>query len=144
MKATFFKNIKTLSGKDVPGNMVFGAYKNKEICIVRNYVKPRLTEQNELKGLKMKAAAGLWKSISVNFMRDLGRYANAFNSQHLVPPKLPLSAFNVFFMAVLKHPTPIASILDLVTVMGENLDQWVTSGNLRKVSVSQPFTATVQ
>jgi len=143
MRATFFKNIKTLSGKCPVGNMVFNSVKNHAICIVRNFVKPRLTENNELAGEKMRAAAILWKLIPLDFVKDLKRYAGAFNAQLLNESTLYLSAYNIFNMAVLKHPLPFISLSELTSVLGNNLEEWIDFGFLPRVKVTQPFTEAV-
>jgi len=144
MKVTFYKNIKTLSGKDKPGNMVFQSAKNHSVCIVRNYIKPRLTENNHYMGIKMTAAASLWKSVSLRFISDLKVYANAYNNQHLAERNLPLYAYNIFIMGIMKNHSPITSIPSLITDLGETLQEWIDNGFLKKVNTSHTFTATIE
>lgn len=143
MKVTFYKNIKTMSGKCPNGNMVFGSYKNHTVCIVRNFVYPTLTENNELAGLKMKAAAQMWKNLSLDFILDLKRYATAFNHQHLDDRTLPLTAYNIFIMGICKYQEPITDINMISSLLGLDLNSWITNGYLKKVAVSTPFNATV-
>ena len=143
MRATFYRNIKTLSGKDIPGNMVFNSYKDDTICIVRRYVYPTLTDNNELAGAKVRAAAALWKLAHANFVRDLGVYARAYNSQILNSKSLYLSAYNVFMMGVLKHPAPITTIAQLKTQIGESVDDWISMYSLPKVNLSVALTANI-
>ena len=143
MKVTFYKNIKTMSGRCTQGNMVFMSAKNHSVCVARNYVKPRLTENNELMGLKMKAAANIWKSISVGFINDLKTYANAYNHQHLDERTLYISAYNVYIMAVMKYSIPIPSISALVTAFGATLEDWIGNGYLKRVNTTATFSANV-
>ena len=143
MKVTFYKNIKTMSGRCKQGSMVFISAKNHSVCLARNYVKPRYTENNELTGLKMKAAAFLWKSVSIGFIQDLKTYAAAYNHQHLDERTLYISAYNVFIMAVMKCSTPFASIAALVTAYGSTLEDWMVGGFLKRVNTTATFTETV-
>ncbi|MCK9329183.1 MAG: hypothetical protein PHY08_06685 [Candidatus Cloacimonetes bacterium] len=139
MKVTFFRNIKTLSGKCNLGQMVFGAFKNATICIARNYVYPKLTEQNEIQAEKMRAAVNVWSILSENFVKDLTDYAHLYNFQHHEPDKLNLSAYNIFLKVVLGLQTPIASKEQLSSTLGDSVNDWISASHLPSVATNKSF-----
>lgn len=141
MKITFFKNIKTMSGKCTNGNMVFGAYKNANICIARNYVYPVLTAQNELQAEKMQSGSILWKNISLDFIKDLVEYARLYNYQHQDSKKLNVTAYNIFMKVVLGLSTPLSNKEELMSVTGSTLNQWINAGFLPRVGSNREFIA---
>ena len=110
----------------------------------REFVMPHLTSNHELMGLKMKAAANLYKSVGPLFKEDLDRYARLYNSKFRGPKMLPLSGYNIFISAVMKYSLPIPTIATLVTTFGGTLEDWIAGGYLRVVPNITPFTATVQ
>ncbi|MCL1826911.1 MAG: hypothetical protein FWG20_02620 [Candidatus Cloacimonetes bacterium] len=144
MKVRFYKNIKTMSGRDKPANLVFLSMKNHSVCVVREYVKPRNTEHNHVMGARMKVVASLWKHISIDFIRDLKVYAASYNSQHLAEDKLPLFAYQVFSMAVLKTAIPLSNISVLAATFGDTLTEWIDAGFLPKITTSYSFSASVE
>jgi hypothetical protein len=147
MRVTFYKNIKTKSGKCANGKEVFMSMKNDEICISRTYTYPLLTDHNHLIGSKMVAASRLYSQMNSAFLADLANYTKAFNAQRLPAKKLPLNVRNIFIKAVCKHPTPIASVdgsEGLVATLGENLSSWISAGFLPSVSGNHDFSADVR
>jgi len=143
MRITFDKNIRTMSGKCKNGNMVFMSMKNDTICIGRTYVYPKLNDQHEAAGGKLKAATQIWKTLPSPFKNELIAYAKAYNSQVLSARKLPVSAFNVFIMAVCKQEEKMNSIEEISVALGNTIAEWITKGHLKAVSVINPFTATL-
>jgi hypothetical protein len=132
-----------MSGKDKPVKMVFTSTKNDTICIVRNYVYPTLTDQNTLGGARFKSAASLWPNVNPLFIKDCKTYANAYNSQVLSEKKLPISAYNVFFMGVCKVQSIFTSLGDISTTIGSNINEWMENGFLPKVNTSSQLTAQI-
>ena len=144
MKVRFYKNIKTMSGRDKQSNQVFQSMKNHNICVVREYVKQRITEHNHVMGARMKVAANLWKNITIDFIKDLKVYAAGFNAQHLSDEKLPLHAYQIFVMALMKSTAPIANTTVLAATYGDTLAEWIDAGFLVKINTNYHFTASVE
>jgi len=139
MRITFFKNIKTMSGKCSIGNMVFGAFKNASICIARNYVYPTLTEQNEIQAEKMRAGVTVWKTLSTEFIKDLVEYAHLYNFQKHDPNKLNLTAYNLYMKVVLGLAATISDKEDLGSVVGNTVAMWIENKFLPVVVSSKTF-----
>jgi hypothetical protein len=109
------------------------AMKNGTICIVRNYVRPRITDHNVLVGNKLKAANRLFKQIHSDFLADLVAYKNAYNSQLLPENKLPISAQNIFIKAVCSHHEVIPTLSgpgSVSDILGGNISDWIASESL--------------
>jgi len=139
MRITFFKNIKTMSGKCSLGNMVFGAFKNSNICIARNYVYPTLTEQNEIQGEKMRAGVAIWKTLSADFIKDLVDYAHLYNFQKHDPNKLNLTGYNIFMKVVLGLSQTISNKEELGSAVGDTLSLWISGEHLPAVATTKSF-----
>ncbi|MEN6445437.1 MAG: hypothetical protein ABFC98_05265 [Candidatus Cloacimonas sp.] len=87
MKVTFKYGIKTYSG--TVDEMTFGSYRDGSICIGRKYVKPRLSEQNNVMASKMKNLSIIYSAVSSDYKEELKQYAilNAVNvPKHSIPP----------------------------------------------------------
>ena len=137
MRVTFYRNIKTRSGKCANGKEVFASLKNDTICVSRVFTYPKLNENHVLTGQKIKACAKLWKEIHPDFKDDLVKYAKGFNANLLKAKKLPIYAYNVFIKALCKHNKPFDSLdgLDGVKdIMGEGINDWITDGWLPSIS----------
>ena len=61
MRVTFYRNIKTRSGKCSNGKEVFMSLKNGEVCVSRIFTYPKLNDNHRLLGEKGTAAAKLPK-----------------------------------------------------------------------------------
>jgi hypothetical protein len=72
MKVIYTRAIKTLSGK--MGKFVHTNKLVGEKAVVRKYVKPRLTENNQNIGNIMKNVSAVWKTCSDGFKNDLKTY----------------------------------------------------------------------
>jgi hypothetical protein len=137
MRVTFYRNIKTRSGKCNNGKEVFCSHKNDTICISKIFTYPRLNDNHRLQRQKVAAAAILWKEIHPDFIKDLQIYSNAFNSQLLKKKKLTISPFNVFMKALLKHNKPFTSIDGLggvKDILGEGINDWILDNWLPSVN----------
>ena len=140
MRVTFYKNIKTMSGTCRDGKMTFMSKKNDSICIVRRYVYPTITNQNNIMGANSLIIATLWKEVSESFKNDLQLYANAYNSQHLSENKLRVSSYNIFvkgmnFLDTVTNDSEIVS-----RDLGSTVNEWILTGALPAVHTSVQFT----
>jgi len=99
MIVTFRDHIKTLSGKSPDGTVVYHSYRNNTVCVMKKYVKPRITDHNRECGQRMKRVALLYKEVSQEFKESLRLYASLYNKQLLPEKKALLHAYNVFLKA---------------------------------------------
>ena len=139
MRATFYRNIKTLSGKDRPADMVFQSFKDDSICIVRRYKYPTLNAHHANIGKKLAEAVKLWKIVDSGFLSDVGIYTRAYNSQVLAHSSLKLSPLNIFLMGVLKNPQTFTNLDAIADTLGLTIGSWIAGGSLPNVQVSVPL-----
>ena len=144
MRITFKNDILTKSGKcKMTGETVFKSRKNDTICIQRRFTYPRLTEHHRQAGLKLKAAAEIWKVVSNGFKADLAEYTRLFNMQHLAKRKNFVSAYNLFISALCKHYAPFDDTSDVMNTYGAKLSSWILTGVLPAVKTEIRFNATL-
>jgi hypothetical protein len=143
MKINSFEDkIKSMSGKSKHGNHVFVTRKDGKTLLIKK-ANPPITEQNKLASSKFKAMSILWKLLPNHFKEDCKEYAHLYNLQHLPENKLTVNAYNIFTMAVCKHLKPINSIDELISILGNNLNEWINNGYLKKVKKSNEFSGCI-
>ena len=142
MRYTFHKEIQTKSGRYKGSDIVFKSAKNGTIALGRKYVKPRTTEHNTHSGEKMRAAAEVWQDrhpTMYALKQDLIPYTQQYNSFLRAENKLNLSTYQVYTMAVCKHPKPISSRTELFSELGNTVDEWIKNGYLPRIRVRDIF-----
>jgi len=137
MKIKFYRNIRTMSGLDKQANMVFSSYKNDQICIARNYVYPTLTDNNALFGQKIKAAANLFKTLSVEFIGDLVKYAHCYNYQHRKVDEMNLTGYNIYMKVIMSLSNVISDKEELGNSVGVTVAEWINNNKLPAVVTSE-------
>ena len=145
MKVYFTNCIKSKSGKcKEDGDHVFMAVANKNQCVQRAHTTYEKTPNQELMGMKFKAAASIWRSLSAPFKEDLATYTKLYNQQHKTRREIKVGVYSIFMGALAKYSTPFPNITALVTSYGATLEDWITGGYLKKVNNNGvTFTATV-
>jgi len=136
MKITLDWPLRTLSGKDLQKGVVYQSCRDDTLCIMRRYVRPRITEHNHYTGAKFKSAILLYKVINPEFMRDLIRYTDAFNNQLLPEKKLPLNQYNTFLKALLNKKVRLSDLDNFrgfAGIFGNTIEAWIANGLLPKV-----------
>jgi len=136
MIVTFEWPLKTLSGKDLQKGVVYQSCRDDTLCIMRRYVRPRITEHNHYTGAKFRGAILLYKAMNPEFLRDLKRYTDAFNNQLLPEKKLPLNQYNTFLKALLNKKVrlnDLDSFQGFADLFGNTIEAWIASGLLPKV-----------
>jgi len=128
--------IKTLSGKNSEGTLVYQSCRDDSICIARLYSYPRITEHNHRQGTKLQRASILYKAMNEVFKEDLKRYADAFKNQLCLEKKLPPNFYNIFTKALCNGSVKIEDLDSLerfVGLFGNNIEDWIANGLLPKV-----------
>jgi len=141
MIVTFEWPIKTLSGKSPDGTVVYESRKNDTVCVMRRYVKPKITDHNRECGAKLKQAAALYKSVPAEFKESLRVYARAFNTQLLQPKKDYLCGYNIFIKALCRKKVELSTLDSLESVAGvygTTITDWIAHGLLEKVKGKMP------
>jgi len=136
MRVTFEWPIKTLSGKSPDGTVVFQSYNNDNVCIMRKYVRPRITDHNREYGTKFKKIALLYRTMPEDFKDSLRVYAQAYNRQLLPEKKLPLNFYNILIKALCKKAVSLSdldSMENIVEKFGGTIEEWIENGLLDKV-----------
>lgn len=150
MKVKFNYGIKTYSG--TLDNMTFGSYRKNSVCIGREYVSPRITENNLSMSAKMKNLALVFSSVSSGYKDDLKSYALA-NQANVPKGKLPPSSYAIFVQMMFKFAKLDEGHIDLATVtygdlstLGEDISTIaaaVSNGYLQSVPGANLLTATM-
>jgi len=129
-------HIRTLSGTNYEKTLIYSSIQNDTKCTVRPYVYPRITSHNHHVGAKMKKAAVLYHALPEGFKESLKKYAHFYNKQWLPQKKLPISAYNVFIMALCSHTVRLVYLFSMETIVshfGGTIGEWISHGLLRKV-----------
>jgi len=146
MRVTFYRNIKTRSGKCSNGKEVFMSLKKDEVCVSRIFTYPRISDHNRQMGSKVTNYSKMWTSVHDDFKKDLTTYANAYNSQRLKAKQLPISSYNVFMKGVMKYPTQLDDLSGTNGIsekIGETVPEWITNGYLPSVSRTNFLLASI-
>jgi len=133
MKVTFEWPIKTLSGKSHDGKYVYCEYKDSSVCIMRKYVKPRITDHNREYGSKFQKIARLYREMPEEFKDSLRAYAQAYNRYLLPEKKLPLNFYNILVKALCNKNVSLSdldSLENIVTKFGSTIAEWIEYGLL--------------
>jgi len=93
MKVTFKYGIKTFSG--TIDEMVYGSFRDDNLCIGREYVYPKITDNNHEKGESVKNLALVYHEASPDYIQDLKTYATRYGKT-LPKDKLLPTAFALF------------------------------------------------
>ena len=143
MRVTFFDGEKTRSGLNRNSKMVYKSYKNDTISIMRRHVRPRITEHNILKGLKLKAAANIWKDVGDVFKDELKIYAELYNKQHQSLKKNNLSGYNIFTKVLCQQDEPFEDIDSVIDLLGSTIATWIKRGLLPEVKTTVVFNTQI-
>ncbi|MGB3939537.1 MAG: hypothetical protein WBK79_07005 [Candidatus Cloacimonas acidaminovorans] len=118
MKVKFKYGIRTYSG--TLDELTFGSYFKDHVCIARRYVVPRLTDQNDLIGSKMKNLAGIYGDVSESYKVELKQYA-AMHSILTPKGKLPATAYALWVKMMFQFASEDAEHIDLSTLTYSDL-----------------------
>ena len=113
MKVKFKYGIQTYSG--TVDEMVYGSYRDDNLCIGREYVYPTLTANNHLKGDSVKNLASVYHNASENYVADLKTYC-VRNGQNVPKNKLIPTAFSMFLKMMYAWYESDTEHVDLTTV----------------------------
>lgn len=94
MKVQFRKNIRSYSGENE--DVVYQSYKRGWVCIGRDFVIPKLTENNTNMGLIGKNLAHVFRNISPTYALDLKKYADRNNSDNVNKKEIAPNAYALF------------------------------------------------
>jgi len=94
MKVKFKFGIETYSG--TVDSMTYGSYRDDKLCIGREYVYPRITDNNHAMGNIMKNLASVYAAADPLYIADLKTYAMRNGSENVPKTKLIPTAFSLF------------------------------------------------
>jgi hypothetical protein len=138
MKVRFRLGVRSYSGSRREEDLTFMSFRNGDVPIVRRWVYPRITENNQLQGEKMRAAARLWRLVNLDFVKALRDYADSYNMERRPTDRLLIHGYNIFTRGVLKANLPIVSIQDLVDILGMTINEWIQQRYLDPVQRRLP------
>jgi hypothetical protein len=151
MKVIFKYGIKTFSG--TINNMVYGSYNKDNICFGRDYVRPKLTENNTLRGKIMSNLASVYRNVSPAYLQDLETYADR-HAVRVPKTKLAPNAFALFIKMMYawmasdpEHvDLPTVTVADIVAMQApvRTIAGAVTAELLPYVSISADLTSDIQ
>jgi hypothetical protein len=98
MKVKFKYGIRTYSG--TVDEMTYGSYRKHRLCIGRQYVLPKRTEQNDKMGSEAKNLGALWNAASDEFKADYKIYAGLYATYVSKPNEMPPNAYALFTKAM--------------------------------------------
>ena len=98
MKVKFKYGIATSSG--TIDQMVYGNFRNGKLCIGREYVYPKITENNKRIGQIGKNISAAWNSASDEYRADFKTYAQRFGTAYVPKTKLPPNAYAIFMKMI--------------------------------------------
>ena len=149
MKVKFKYGIATYSG--TIDEMVYGSYRDGKLCIGREYVYPRLTDNNASLGLSGSNLAKLWGEASAEYKADLKTYAQRNGTENIPRTQLPPTNFALWIKLMYAWQKDNSSV-DLGTISAEDfglagsavstIKNAVNNGYLLKVSQYEDLTET--
>jgi len=151
MKVKFKYGIKTYSG--TVNDMTYGSFRKGNVCIGRNYVYPKLTENNIQKGKIVRNLALVYHDASEFYIDDLKTYAERNGSQNTPKDKLIPTAFALFLKMMYNWYESDPEHIDLTTVTVadivameaevETIAGAVEAGFLPYISIYEDLTAEI-
>jgi hypothetical protein len=149
MKVKFKFGIKTYSG--TVNDMTYGSYRNDNLCIGREYVYPKITENNTQKGLIVKNLSKQYHLLNPDYLADLKTYAERNGRENVPKTKLIPTAFALFLKMMYAWYESDPEHIDLTAVTLEDavsadadvrtIARAVEAEFLPYVSVSDDLTA---
>jgi hypothetical protein len=114
MKVKFKYGIKTYSG--TIDEMVYGSYRDGKLCIGREYVYPKLTENNTLTGKSIINLASVYRNVSPAYLQDLKTYTARNGKENTPKNKLKPTVFALFIKMMYAWQESDSEHVDLQTV----------------------------
>jgi len=128
--------LRTQSGTDFENGWTYYSLKEDTICIKGLYVDRRITEHNRVCGIKIRRSNELYRSIDEDFIKDLKRYADAYNKQLLPEKKCYVNFYNIFVKALCNGRVSLWELESMelfVSIYGNTLESWISNGLLPQV-----------
>ena len=120
MKVKFKYGIQTYSG--TIDEMVYGSYNDDKLCIGREYVYPRLTEQNAAIGSVAGNLSAIWAEASEGWKSDLKLYAQRNASENVPKSMLAPRAYALYIKLMYAWEESDPDHVDLETVTAADVD----------------------
>ena len=114
MKVVFKYGIKTYSG--TIDQMVYGSYRDDNLCIGREYVYPTITTNNHEKGVALKNLATVFHAANANYIADLKLYCIRNGQENVPKTQLIPTAFSIFLKMMYAWYASDPTHVDLSTV----------------------------
>ncbi len=120
MKVKFKYGIATYSG--TIDEMVYGSYNDDKLCIGREYVYPRLTEQNTAVGSVGKNLALVWAEASAGWKEDLKTYAQRNKTENVPKTELAPGTYALYIKLMYAWQESDPDHVDLASVTSGDVD----------------------
>jgi hypothetical protein len=114
MKVTFKYGIRTYSG--LADGMVYGSYRDDNLCIGRVYVYPTLTENNHTKGKILTNLASVYGAAAETYIADLKLYATRNGQENVPKTQCVPTSFSLFLKMMYGWYDSDPTHVDLETV----------------------------
>jgi hypothetical protein len=152
MKVKFKYGIKTYSG--TLDSLVYGSYRQGNLCLGRQYVYPTLNANNHDKGEILQNLAVVYHDASAGYTDDLKTYCLR-NGQENVPADAVIPTAFAMFLKMMyawyeSDPAHVdlktVTVADIVALDADvrTLSRAVEAGFLPYISVSDDLTADIQ
>lgn len=119
MKVRFKYGIRTYSG--TVDEMTYGSYRKGRLCIGRQYVVPKRTEQNDVLGSSAKNLAEVWRAASDEFKADYKIYAGLYATYVSKANELPPNAYALYVKAMHHWAAGEDPVVDLTLLQVEDM-----------------------
>jgi hypothetical protein len=140
MKVKFKYGINTYSG--TLDQMVYGSYRDGNLCIGRQYVYPTLTAHNTALGSIVKNLAGIWAGATALFKADLKTYAGRYANE-VIPKSQGAPSCYALFLKMMHAWADSDANIDLATLTAEDITASGTVMNTVKNCVDSGFLPAV-
>ncbi|MDD2650842.1 MAG: hypothetical protein RBS16_09445 [Candidatus Cloacimonadales bacterium] len=94
MKVYLKNRISAYSGKDKKQKVVYAAYNYGDVCIAKNYTKPRITKQNIRFSKNSNSIVELWRGANQHYKAEFAIYANIVKQHY--PEMVKASSYAYF------------------------------------------------
>jgi hypothetical protein len=111
------KNISAYSGKDGEEDVVYASHNQGNVCIAKNYTKPKESPQHLVFKECANAISSLWDEATPAYKNDLKLYAKLLNDN--LPTKIKATSFAIFvkiLYAFAKSEGALVSTLEMSTL----------------------------
>jgi hypothetical protein len=147
MRVYLKKNITAYSGKDGEEDVVYSAHNQGNVCIAKNFTKPKEISQHLTFKANADTIRGIWAQATPAYKTDLRTYCSLFNDNF--PDKLKASCYSMFIKIVYAYAKSegieitTLDIASLRTSVIKNVKSTIENGLLPALEVSTSLDSVI-